>query len=899
MRDMKHVEFVEPYSDSGLDKETGAGANAASGVEMTLIASTPLSELIWTPEEGLSLKYTDYSKAENKVPFLWKEEPFNTIISTSYCNNGGEFSTSEDSTKHSTHDSPKNADAVTIVDSHTRPSHLPLPSSRRMPQQNSRSFGDLKLVKEINEAHFDLNQTVRNDVGTTSAKDAINNIVDKITYPAVMESDFATTAGILNEPEAGIDVSRKNAKCSFVGVSGSHHLVSAKNGKSISNVRSTDQKYTDSAIGDHKYDNFNKLDNLSCLLVHGGQNLCGSKSKVSCQNNVASVAHHCCKCKTLHANTEYETAEFIHRKLEKGKEKVLHDEDYDSHSKEKESDTESAESCNSKRMTSKRNHSYTFDMKISEGFKRMKRDNNEGFKRMNRENNEDPCSGSLIKKPSSFINWMSTIASNFSRKTSLSLLPQCYNSMNENFGALRVLHEKSDQEVLSRTVGFNSFFQALYSPNFMLTNTIADGDYQRKVSMSGARKVMRDQNKESRNGAMGNFSQFKVNKPTLQRNISRTFHAGADQQYRLKDLNASVNIVCGGNASKSHNQDSSAEKNSYPVEDFPAIMINLSASSTKMCEQLKQSTENGFHLKERNNLISSDKRVCIGAKENENVGPSSDRRFPMNLIYNDKNSFSDNLWITHFLQKASSPALNSVTCNLSLNDNVNTSRKSFNDVGKNYMQSLGTHEQHLNSCKSAVEGFRMDNKSLISKSHFPERIVPPTVEVYEDRLAESLMKIKQKTSRHLDNEEKGSQIIPLCNSIVPLPDVTKEQLGIFKAIRGLHLSRTILIRWMKSRKLSNSLEGFFLRLRLGKWEKGPGGTGYKVARIISAKHENCLSVRIGNLKCSLECCFVSNHDFLEEELKTWWLSSTLEADIELPCMEELSRKLKEREELGL
>lgn len=40
-------------------------------------------------------------------------------------------------------------------------------------------------------------------------------------------------------------------------------------------------------------------------------------------------------------------------------------------------------------------------------------------------------------------------------------------------------------------------------------------------------------------------------------------------------------------------------------------------------------------------------------------------------------------------------------------------------------------------------------------------------------------------------------------------------------------------RWMKSRKLSNSLEGFFLRLRLGKWEKGPGGTGYKVARIIS------------------------------------------------------------------
>lgn len=625
-----------------------------------------------------------------------------------------------------------------------------------------------------------------------------------------MESDFATTAGILNESEAGINVSRKNPKSGFVGVSGSHYLVSVKRGKSISNVRSTDQKYTDSTIGDNKYDNFNKLDNLSCLQIHGGQNLCGSKSKVSCQNNVASVTHHFGKCESRHANAEYETAEFIrhpayndsHRKLEKGKEKVLHDEDYDSHSKEKESDNESVESCNSKRMISKRNRSYAFEMKISEGFKRMKRDNNEGFKRMNRENNEDPCSGSLIKKPSSFINWMSTIASNFSRKTSLSLLPQCYNSMKENFGALRILHEKSDQEILSRTLGFKSFFQALYHPNFMVTNIIADGDYQRKASMSGDKKVMRDQYKDSCNGAMGNFSLFKVNKATLRRNISSTFHAGADQPYRLKDLNASVkslsstdlHIVCGGNANKSHNQDSSGEKNSHPIEDFPAIMFNISSSSTKIDEQLNPKTGNGFYLKGRNNLISSDKRICLGAEENKNDGPSSDRRFPVNLIYNDKNSFVDNLWITRFLQKASSPAFNSVKCNLSINDNVNTSRRSFNDVGKNNMQSLGTHEQHLNSCKLAEEDFRVDNKSLISKSNFLERIVPPTVQVYEDRQAKSLMKIKQKTSSHLGNEEKGSQIIPLCNSIAPLPDVSKEQLGIFEAIRGLRLSRTILIR---------------------------------------------------------------------------------------------------------
>lgn len=54
---------------------------------------------------------------------------------------------------------------------------------------------------------------------------------------------------------------------------------------------------------------------------------------------------------------------------------------------------------------------------------------------------------------------------------------------------------------------------------------------------------------------------------------------------------------------------------------------------------------------------------------------------------------------------------------------------------------------------------------------------------------------------------------------------------------------------------------------------------------------------IGHLECSVECCFVSNHDYVEEELKAW-LSATLEADGKMPSIEQLSEKLKEREELG-
>lgn len=39
----------------------------------------------------------------------------------------------------------------------------------------------------------------------------------------------------------------------------------------------------------------------------------------------------------------------------------------------------------------------------------------------------------------------------------------------------------------------------------------------------------------------------------------------------------------------------------------------------------------------------------------------------------------------------------------------------------------------------------------------------------------------------------------------------------------------LYIRWINADR--SKLDGFFLRLRLGKWEEGLGGTGYHVAYI--------------------------------------------------------------------
>lgn len=54
-----------------LKNESGAGANAASILDMTLVATGPLSELVWSPGQGLSIKCADSSFAHKKASLLW------------------------------------------------------------------------------------------------------------------------------------------------------------------------------------------------------------------------------------------------------------------------------------------------------------------------------------------------------------------------------------------------------------------------------------------------------------------------------------------------------------------------------------------------------------------------------------------------------------------------------------------------------------------------------------------------------------------------------------------------------------------------------------------------------------------------------------------------------------
>ncbi|KAK2972945.1 hypothetical protein RJ640_022002 [Escallonia rubra] len=156
-------------------------------------------------------------------------------------------------------------------------------------------------------------------------------------------------------------------------------------------------------------------------------------------------------------------------------------------------------------------------------------------------------------------------------------------------------------------------------------------------------------------------------------------------------------------------------------------------------------------------------------------------------------------------------------------------------------------------------------------------------------------------TRSAEDDSKENHILPLCSfDTKQLSDAPQ---GMFDTIRRLRLSRVDILKWKKSHNSFLHLDGFYLRLRLGKLE-GVGGTGYYVACVNGKQSEDSprnskspISVAVGGIKCLVESQYVSNNDFLEDELKTWWRATSRSGEI--PTENYLKSKVEERKKLGL
>ncbi|XP_039042808.1 uncharacterized protein LOC120181829 isoform X1 [Hibiscus syriacus] len=245
-----------------------------------------------------------------------------------------------------------------------------------------------------------------------------------------------------------------------------------------------------------------------------------------------------------------------------------------------------------------------------------------------------------------------------------------------------------------------------------------------------------------------------------------------------------------------------------------------------------------------------------------------------------------------------------------------------------------SRSRHQSACRASLAnlselhgyaGFE-ENKNLLEYSQ--EAIAPSTVQVgidygkgpntsygvNADKMRSTTNVDKKYVSSSLkENELKENQMTPWGNTINH--QVSDRPKAIFDAVRLLRLSRTDILKCMNSQISIAHLEGFFLRLRLGKWEEGLRGTGYFVACIAGShtlgtqqNSKNSISVDVGGIKCFVESQHISNHDFLEsiqnyicilqDELMAWW-HSTARSGGKIPSEEQLAMKVKERRMLGL
>lgn len=78
-------ELILNYSDQcnnwkKLENESGAGANAALKADNGFSATEPLSEIVWSPDKGFSLKCVDSSFTNKNTSLFRDVEPSNMVL---------------------------------------------------------------------------------------------------------------------------------------------------------------------------------------------------------------------------------------------------------------------------------------------------------------------------------------------------------------------------------------------------------------------------------------------------------------------------------------------------------------------------------------------------------------------------------------------------------------------------------------------------------------------------------------------------------------------------------------------------------------------------------------------------------------------------------------------------
>ncbi|CAO2166583.1 unnamed protein product [Urochloa humidicola] len=913
---------------------------------------SPLSELVWSPDEGLSIKIAASSLSTRKASLRWNADTLSIVISSPQQSGAGGAKSSDN-----------------IYDN--------LEVSEKMPSQlRTCSDSSVRVTTNPNRiANLDALQSTsmrsqeqdsRINVMNEGKEGSENCCVDKQedmevgSCPTRCCKDASHSSASRKEAMAGI--SEKQVYCATTVHNERSWATNAWRARLIKAVSQTDSilpKNTENAlppsslgiscdaggfsgklVGFLGNRNFQSLGNDSNVI----SKVPAIHSRVNLQDSVLQESH---KDEPVVARGESASAvnavekcgsapEIDAKKLAKGKEKVgYNDNNFVSNTKESDDSNESIESCTSTKAP-KRNHAQCSEAPLPSGNKRFRRGDN-----------ESSCSGLLEKCGSSFFNWMSSLTNGLpmlDEATAAIPLDQKFSASIGEGSAAFPLPLQNNSGIPVHSVGFNSLFQSLYTHNVMITSR--NNCHQPESNCTG----------------------HVFNRLTLELNNSNSM---LDKQIGMGretlDVAAErIQMVSGGSRGNCHNQ----------IHIFPMRL-------------------------ERNMKLPDSSQFCsksLEEKQNECTVRCS------NDATRNKGGFGESLWVSRLLPKTSLAVMEVTPCNVEsainpkavgegsycpslsdfnadkeLNGTQNLTGRGSSDGAtsskcpampleepkpsgtmasvfakrldalkhaktsavrlaiscdrgmaklnnhktNSFVGSYNSHDElevGNETHKSSSGNGRIvlwadgkDKEQLSTQSNKELRANLLSAREHQDHGGSTAGKSTPKHNVEVNTLAEGIDTrrielkggvsdvmagLPDNKQIVPygtmLNVVCDESSVVFGALHKLRLSRSDIIRWLRSPIMHTTLDGFFVRLRFGKWEEALGGTGYHVARLNGALDRNRLSVTIRNSTCQVDSRFVSNHDFHEDELKAWW-SAAMKGEWKLPSEEKLSMKLRERE----
>ncbi|KAG5588040.1 hypothetical protein H5410_048474 [Solanum commersonii] len=817
-----------------LKDAVGAGVNASSTVGMTFAASDPLLELVWSPRKGLSLKCAESGLADKRPFRLWNVGPTTLITAPS-----------QSDRFKGTYD--ENAAYEKIIDQERL-------ETNKMVLKSGNEIGCSSKVKIMNTADgVDMVDTDQDEENVKNTEKGFCVLTVESCEKDAGKGDFGTERFLLHGASSKVDMGTTEPlagkinqeistsdKCRNEDVSGGSQAL-------IPTVKDSEAPACLLPNSPIKMEADNTLESTGLPALE-----CTDENDVhlpgiieTCDQNVEQLLR---GSSVPHETPPTHSRSSSYRR--KGKAKALSDGNSNTKMSNDEEDShESVESCNSTGLNPKGKKRWHFEQQFFVGSKRIRTD-------MHR----DPATESTVAHNSSFVTWISNMVKGLSKSKlegsptlALTFTPNNEESHGKETNHQEIVMYDKDHDSGSRSTGFRSVFQSLYSPTLKVSETeIPKEDHSvgEPKKLSSADKILIDVPPISCHprGDMLDAHMLMSNDNSNQSTV-------ACKEVPLMETQITPAVVTPREVSRTTSAENKASNDS------------MSRLRTSICEEKNTSHSSEYDMSSRNQSLRS-------------------------------------LWITRFSNKTPGTVVNidnskptthetSVMCRIeqaSSDVKEISDKDQYDDVAASSKEIRdNNYERSMNNLHPIVSSAKF-KKSEALASLFSRRL--------------DALKFIGPFSTRNEYSYTRRPCFFCGKSGHDLRTVRDVPSGIFDVIRGLQLSRIDILKWMNSHTSLSHLDGFFLRLRLGRSEAGLGGTGYYVACINGLKGENlerdsnnCIYVNVCGVKCPVGSKYISNQDFLEDELSTWW-HKMLESGGKVPEEGDLRLKLDEWMKLG-